>query len=158
MRTHVDAPTKGWLLAALCIVALAVCAAQCAPVLKGTFTCENVQVLSDELTLPEAEAYCHYTVRERKKVEGVWGATWSEPIRMHVSSSYRISRALVPGHLGNRGFLEMPVRGVRENTTRLSTFMHPTTIASWPRVWQSTCIRNWRAIRPFPTLERTCGV
>jgi hypothetical protein len=119
MRTHADAPTKGWLLAALCIVALAVCAAQCAPVLKGTFTCEGVQVLSDELTLPEAEAYCHYTVRERKKVEGFWGATWSEPIRMHVSSSYRISRALVPGHLGNRGFMEMPLRGVREHTGAL---------------------------------------
>jgi hypothetical protein len=119
MRTQADAPTKGWLLAALCIVALAVCAAQCAPVLKGTFTCEGVQVLSDELTLPEAEAYCHYTVRERKKVEGFWGATWSEPIRMHVSSSYRISRALVPGHLGNRGFMEMPLRGVREHTGAL---------------------------------------
>ena len=119
MRTHADAPTKGWLLSALCIVALAVCAAQCAPVLKGTFTCEGVQVLSDELTLPEAEAYCHYTVRERKKVEGFWGATWSEPIRMHVSSSYRISRALVPGHLGNRGFMEMPLRGVREHTGAL---------------------------------------
>jgi hypothetical protein len=119
MRIHADAPIQGWLLAALCIVALAVCAAQCAPVLKGTFTCEGVQVLSDELTLPEAEAYCHYTVRERKKVEGFWGATWSEPIRMHVSSSYRISRALVPGHLGNRGFMEMPLRGVREHTGAL---------------------------------------
>lgn len=119
MRIHADDPAKGWLLAAFCIVAISVFAAQCAPVMRGAFTCEGVQVLSDELTLPNAEAYCHYAVRERKKVEGFWGATWSEPIRIHVSSSYRISRALVPGHLGNRGFMEMPVRGVRENTGAL---------------------------------------
>jgi hypothetical protein len=119
MSTHADAPPKGWFLSALCAVALAVFAVQCAPVLKGAFTCEGVQVLSDELTLSEVEAYCHYTVQERKKVAGFWGATWSEPIRIHVSSSYRISRALVPGQLGNRGFLEMPLRGVRENTGAL---------------------------------------
>ena len=34
---------------------------------------------------------------------------------MHVDSSYRISRALVPGHLGDRGFVEMPLRRVRGN-------------------------------------------
>ena len=119
LRIHAGDAAKGGLLSALCLIALAVFAAQCAPVLKGVFSCEDVQVLSDELTLPEAEAYCHYAVQERKKVEGFWGATWSAPIRMHVSSSYRISRALVPGHLGNRGFLEMPLRGVRENTGAL---------------------------------------
>jgi hypothetical protein len=119
MRTHADDPAKGWLLSTLCLVVFSVFAAQCAPVLSGVFTCEGVQVLSDELTVPEAEAYCHYAVRERKKVEGFWGATWSEPIRIHVSSSYRISKALVPGYLGNRGFMEMPLRGVRENTGAL---------------------------------------
>ena len=87
--------------------------------MEGTFTCEGIQVLSDELTRPEAEAYCRYAVRERQKVEGFWGATWSAPIRIHVSRAYRISRALVPGHFGNRGFLEMPVRSVRENTGAL---------------------------------------
>jgi hypothetical protein len=119
MRTHADDPAKGWLLSTLCLVVFSVFAAQCAPVPSGVFTCEGVQVLSDELTVPEAEAYCHYAVRERKKVEGFWGATWSEPIRIHVSSSYRISKALVPGYLGNRGFMEMPLRGVRENTGAL---------------------------------------
>jgi len=119
MGTQADDPSKERLLAALCVVALAVFAAQCAPMLRGTFTCEGVQVLADELTLPEAEAYCRYAVGERQKVEGFWGATWSAPIRMHVSSAYRISRALVPGHLGNRGFLEMPLQRARENTGAL---------------------------------------
>ncbi len=119
MGTHAGDPSKEWLLAALCVVVLAVFAAQCAPILRGTFTCEGVQVFSDELTLPEAEAYCRYAVGERQKVEGFWGATWSAPIRMHVSSAYRISRALVPGHLGNRGFLEMPLQRARENTGAL---------------------------------------
>jgi hypothetical protein len=87
-----------------------------APVLRGTFSCDGVEVLSDELTVPEADAYCRYAVLERRKVEGFWGATWNAPIRIHVSRSYRISRALVPGYLGDRGFLEMPLRRVRENT------------------------------------------
>ncbi|MFM9972818.1 MAG: hypothetical protein ACKVQK_30960 [Burkholderiales bacterium] len=47
---------------------------------------------------------------ERAKVEGLWGASWAEPIRIHIDRDYRISRALVPGHFGNRGFLEMPLR------------------------------------------------
>jgi hypothetical protein len=50
---------------------------------------------------------------ERKKLEELWGATWKEPIRIHVDRSYRISRALVPAYRGNRGFMEMPLRGVR---------------------------------------------
>jgi hypothetical protein len=78
-----------------------------------------VQVLSAELTRPEADAYCHYAVRERKKVEGFWGATWSGPLRIHVSSAYRLSRALVPGHHGHRGFMEMPLQRVRERTGAL---------------------------------------
>lgn len=112
-------PSKAWLLSALGVVALSVFVAQCATVLLGTFTCAGVQVLSDELTHAEAEAYCRYAVRERQKVEGFWGATWSAPIRMHVSSAYHISRALVPGHFGNRGVIEMPLRRARENTGAL---------------------------------------
>jgi hypothetical protein len=81
--------------------------------------CNGVEVLSDELTRPEAEACCRYAMQERRKVEGFWGATWSEPIRIHVSSAYHISRALVPGHLGNRGLIEMPLRRIRENTGAL---------------------------------------
>jgi hypothetical protein len=73
-------PSKTCLLSVLCVVALSVVAAQCAAVLRGSFTCDGVQVVSDELTRPEAEAYCRYAVQERKKVEGFWGATWSKPI------------------------------------------------------------------------------
>lgn len=119
MRTHADNPSKGWLLSTFFVVALSVFAVPCAPVLGSTTACEGIQVLSDELTPAEAEAYCRYAVQERKKVKEFWGATWSEPIQIHVSSSYRISRALVPGHLGNRGFMEMPLRRARENTGAL---------------------------------------
>jgi hypothetical protein len=106
-------------LCPLWIVALSVSAVQCTPILKGTLGCEGIQIASDELTVPEAEGYCRYAVSERKKVEEFWGATWKEPIRIHVSSSYRISRALVPGHFGNRGFMEMPLRRVRDNSGAL---------------------------------------
>ena len=34
---------------------------------------------------------------------------------MHVDSSYKISRALVPGYLGDRGLVEMPLNRVRAN-------------------------------------------
>jgi hypothetical protein len=112
-------PSKEWLLSGLCVVALSVVAVQCAAVPRGTFTCDSVQVLSDELTRPEAEAYCRYAIRERRKVEGFWGVTWNEPIRIHVSRAYQISRALVQDHLGNRGLLEMPLRRTRENTGAL---------------------------------------
>ena len=119
MRIRADNPSRCWLVSAFCVIALSLFAAQCAPVLKGALTCEGVQVLSDQLTVTEAEEYCRYAVRERKKVDRFWGDTWNEPIRINVSSSYRISRALVPGHFGNRGFMEMPLRRVRDNTGAL---------------------------------------
>jgi hypothetical protein len=119
MGIHADDPSKGWLLSARCIVTFVVFAVQCAHVPGSATPCEGIQVLSDELTPAEAEAYCRYAVQERQKVEVFWGATWREPIRIHVSSVYRISRALVPGYFGNRGFLEMPLRRVRENTGAL---------------------------------------
>lgn len=103
----------------LFILGLSLFATQCAPVLRGALNCEGVQVISDQLTVAEAEEYCRYAVRERKKVEGFWGDTWKEPIRINVNSSYRISRALVPGYFGNRGFMEMPLRRVRDNTGAL---------------------------------------
>ena len=118
MGIGADAP-KGRFFSVLCIVGLSISAVQCAPVLRGALTCEGVQVLADQLTVAEAEEYCRYAVRERKKVEGFWGDTWNEAIRINVSSSYRISRALVPGHFGNRGFMEMPLRRVRDNTGAL---------------------------------------
>jgi hypothetical protein len=106
-------------LCLLWIVVSSVFAVQCAPVLKGTLGCDNIQIVSDELTVSEAESYCRYAVGERKKVEEFWGATWTEPIRIHISSSYRISRSLVPGYFGNRGFMEMPLRRVRDNSGAL---------------------------------------
>jgi len=119
MGIHADDPAQEWFLAVLWVVTLSVFAVQGAAAMEGTFTCEGIQILSDELTRPEAEAYCRYAVQERQKVEAFWGATWREPIRLHVSSAYRISRALVTGYFGNRGFLEMPLRRARENTGAL---------------------------------------
>jgi len=81
--------------------------------------CGNVQILSDQMTAGEAEAYCLYAVKERQKVDSFWGATWKEPIRIHVDRTYRISRALIPGYRGNRGFMEMPLRVVRSNESAL---------------------------------------
>jgi hypothetical protein len=119
MSPHTDDPAKRWLLSTLRVVTLAVVAVQCAPVLESATVCEGIQVLSDELSPAAVEAYCRYAVQERQKVEAFWGATWREPIRIHVSSAYRISRALVPGYFGNRGFLEMPLHRARENTGAL---------------------------------------
>ena len=117
--------------------------------------CGTIQILSGTLSKREAETYCRYAVEERRKVEVFWGATWKETIRVHVDPSYRISRALVPGHLGNRGFVEMPLRGVRNDDGALlheivlST--RPTTTAFLPRVWPYTRIRSWRATGRFRT-------
>jgi hypothetical protein len=77
--------------------------------------CEGVQILSEQLAAGEAQAYCRYAVGERRKLEEYWGPSWKEPIRIHVDRSYRISRALVPAYRGDRGFMEMPLRGVRNN-------------------------------------------
>jgi hypothetical protein len=96
MRTHVDRPPR-WLAALCAAVGLTLLTAQGATVTRSPVPCEGIKVLSDELTLREAEEYCLYAAEERKKVDAFWGATWTEPIRIHVSSAYRISRALVPG-------------------------------------------------------------
>jgi hypothetical protein len=77
--------------------------------------CDNIEIHSEQLTAREAEGYCLYAAGERKKIESFWGATWKEPIRIHVDRSYRISKALIPSYQGNRGFMEMPLRGVRNN-------------------------------------------
>lgn len=83
------------------------------------FDCGSAQILGNELSRSEAEKYCSYTVSERAKVEAYWGASWRAPVRIHVSASYKISRALVPGHAGNRGLIEMPLRRVRERNSAL---------------------------------------
>lgn len=92
---------------------------QCAAVMKTASKCDNVQILSDGLTVQEAEAYCRYAASEREKVEAYWGSTWQQLIRIHVDSAYRISRALVPAYFGDRGFMEMPLRRVRGNNGAL---------------------------------------
>jgi hypothetical protein len=107
----------GWTLFAA--VALAVLATRCASTTREPFTCEGVEVISQELTVAQAETYCRYAVRERQQVEEYWGPTWMALIRIHVSSEYRISRALVPAYQGNRGFLEMPSRRFQDNTGAL---------------------------------------
>ena len=101
---------RGALLLALLVPALQGAAAP-----EVAADCGTIRILSGELSGREAETYCRYAAAERAKVEGYWGATWTEPIRVRVDSSYRISRALVPGHLGDRGFVEMPLRRVRGN-------------------------------------------
>jgi len=103
----------------VCLIVLSLFAAQCASVLRGTLACEGVEIISNELTVDEADKYCRYAMAERNKVADFWGATWTGSIRIDVSSRYRISRALVPGHFGNRGFMEMPLRHVRDNTSPL---------------------------------------
>ena len=108
------------LLATFCtVVGSTLLTVRCATAPSTPAACEGIQIQSNELTLSEAETYCRYAVEERKKVGAFWGATWTEPIRIHVSSAYRISRALVPAHLGNRGFMEMPLRRVRDNSSAL---------------------------------------
>lgn len=103
----------------LVMAVLSVSAAQgiAAPVVAAS--CENIRILSDQLTPREAEAYCSYAVLERQKVERFWGPTWSQPVRIHVDQAYRISKALIPAYRGDRGFMEMPLRGVRNNNGAL---------------------------------------
>lgn len=72
--------------------------------------CEGIQVLATEVGSRDAEAYCKYAMEERAKVESYWGKTWPDAIRIHIDRDYRITRALVPAHFGNRGFLEMPLQ------------------------------------------------
>jgi hypothetical protein len=107
------------LAVSLLIVLLSVLVMQAAEAQKLAANCANVQILSDQLATRDAEAYCQYAVSERQKVEDFWGATWKEPIRIHVDRSYRISKALLPTNRGNRGFMEMPLRTVQNNNGAL---------------------------------------
>lgn len=126
MDSHRDAMGERWdgelmtfqrtsLLYSFSITALSVSLLQYAIALKVASDCGTVRILSSELAGQEADDYCRYAAVEREKVEALWGATWKEPIRIHVSSSYRISRALVPAYRGDLGFMEMPVQRARNN-------------------------------------------
>ena len=140
----------------LLFVALSVLTCQCATIQRHAISCGSIEIISDELSVHESESYCRYAESERQKVNRFWGATWNEPIRIHVSSSYRISRALVPAYQGNRGVLEMPLRRVRSNDgALLHEIVHiyaPMTIASLPKGWRSICMTSWPAIPPSQIL------
>ena len=77
---------------------------------KTDSSCDTIRIVSNDLTLVEAEQYCHYAIGERRKVEGFWGTTWTEIIHIDVDDGYKISRALTTR---TRGFMEMPLNGVR---------------------------------------------
>ena len=62
IRIGAEESSKGWRRYILCIVVLSVFVAQCAPVLRGALTCEGVQILSNELTVTEAEDFCLYAI------------------------------------------------------------------------------------------------
>ena len=102
---------RHWLL----MTALAVLALPCGAALQVAAQCGDIHILSTALTRQEADAYCQYAASERAKVEAFWGPTWPAPIRIHVDSAYRISKALLHVWQGNRGFIEMPLRRVRNN-------------------------------------------
>jgi hypothetical protein len=108
-----------WVSVFLPLTALSILVLQCATGPHAASPCDTIQILAHELTPAEVEAYCRYAARERQKVEAFWGSTWPQPIRIHVDRAYRISRALVPASLGNRGFMEMPLRHVRARTGAL---------------------------------------
>jgi hypothetical protein len=108
-----------WLYVFLLLTALSILVLQCATVPQAASPCNTIQILAHELTPQEVEAYCRYAASERQKVEAFWGPTWQQPIRIHVDRAYRISRALVPAFLGNRGLMEMPLRHVRAHTGAL---------------------------------------
>jgi hypothetical protein len=66
----------------LCIVGLSIFVTQCTPALRGTLACEGVQILSDQLTVAEAEEYCRYAVRERKKWQGFGAILGMKPFAL----------------------------------------------------------------------------
>ena len=81
-------------------------------------TCDGIAVVSAELSHREADAYCKYAARERKKVEKYWGPTWRDPIRIQVSSQYATANTMV-GIGGRMGRIDMPLDRVRDRTGAL---------------------------------------
>jgi hypothetical protein len=71
-----------------------------------------------ELSHTEADEYCKYAARERKKVEKYWGPTWRDPIRVQVSSQYATANTLVMNG-GKPGRIDMPLDRVRDRTGAL---------------------------------------
>ena len=83
---------------------------------KTDSSCDTVRIVSTNLSLVEAEQYCHYAVGERQKVDGFWGTTWTEIIHIDVDNRYKFSRALTTK---SRGFMEMPLTVVRAQRSAL---------------------------------------
>lgn len=90
-----------------------------APALAQVHECPGFRIIATDLSETQMQKYCRYAMAERAKVEGFWGSTWTDLIRIRVDASYRISRALVPAYVGNRGFMEMPLRRVTRNSSAL---------------------------------------
>ncbi len=114
-KVFISFPRSWWFLF-FSITALSILVAQCASIQRLASKCDDVEVLSSELTAKEAEEFCLYAIGERRKVEAFWGPTWKRRIQIHADSSYRISRALIPAYQGNRGFMEMPLSRIRDKT------------------------------------------
>ena len=105
----------------LLLYGITVCAcwillSHCAAIGKADSSCDTIRIVSNDLTLVEAEQYCRYAIAERQKVERFWGTTWTEIIHIDVDNRYKISRALTTKR---RGFIEMPLNGVRAQTSGL---------------------------------------
>ena len=100
-------------------LALAGLALAAAPALAQVHDCTGFRILATDLSEVQMQKYCRYAMAERAKVEAFWGPAWSDVIRIRVDANYRISRSLVPGYLGNRGFIEMPLRRVTRNSGAL---------------------------------------
>ena len=98
----------------LSVAAFSILLGRCVAFGGVTSNCDNIRITSNELTTLEAEEYCRHVMRERNKVEAFWGPTWGETIHIHVDSSYKISKALITK---TRGFMEMPLARVREETS-----------------------------------------
>jgi len=111
MQCTIESPPIRLALLALLVVACAL--SQLVSAQKVIATCERVEVDSDELTQSEADKYCKYAVSERRKVEKYWGATWTDTIRIQVSSAYTVAGALVTNQ-GKPGNITMPLARVKD--------------------------------------------
>lgn len=99
--------------AMVALLAAPLCIQSQAP--TDSVSCDGIVVVSVELSHREAEQYCQYAARERKKVEKYWGPTWRDPIRIQVSSQYAAANTMVQTG-GKPGRIDMPLDRVRDRT------------------------------------------
>ena len=104
------------LLQGIAVSACCILLSQCAAIDRTDSSCDTIRIFSNDLSLVDAEQYCHYAIAERQKVEAFWGATWTETIHIDVDNRYRLSRALTTK---TRGFMEMPLKVVREQRSAI---------------------------------------